>query len=757
MAAASETHFRTCPFCEATCGLRLEVADGEVLSIRGDDDDVLSKGFICPKAFGLKGLREDPDRLRAPLVRRDGELREATWDEAFAEIDSRLGPILEEHGRDAVAVYAGNPTAHNLAAMVYLRVFLRALGSKNIYSASSVDQMPKHFSAGHMFGHWTSIPVPDVDRTDHLMIWGANPLVSNGSLLTAPDMRGRIRRIQERGGKVVVIDPRRTRTAEHASEHHFIRPGTDALALFALVATLFEEDLAAPGDLAGLCAGLDEVERLAAEFTPERVADACGIPAAELRRMARELAAAQRAAVYGRIGTTVQEFGTLASWLVDVLNVLSGSFDQPGGAMFTKAAAAQSNSTGEPGRGRGVVANRWASRVRGLPEVLGELPVSALADEIETPGEGQVRALVTAAGNPLVSTPNAARLERAVAGLDFVLSLDIYVNETSRHADVVLPAPEPLERSHYDLALYQFAAHNVANFSPPVFEREPGLLAEEDILLRLVGIVTGQGPDADTDALDDAVAGALIAREAGMAGSPIEGRDPAEIAAALEPRRGPERILDLMLRTGAHGDGFGARPDGLTLERLEASPHGVDLGAHEPRLPDVLRTPSGRIELAPEPITRDVARLRTRLDEGAWNGAGPEMVLIGRRQLRSNNSWMHNLHALVKGADRCTALVNPLDAERLGLADGERVLLRSAAGELEAPVEVSDEMMPGVVSVPHGWGHDADGARLRVAAEHPGVNSNLAADETRVDAPSGNAVLNGIPVTLEPVPALAPS
>jgi anaerobic selenocysteine-containing dehydrogenase len=756
VAAASETHFRTCPFCEATCGLRVEVSDGEIVSIRGDDDDVLSRGFICPKAYGLKELRDDPDRLRAPLVRRDGELREATWEEAFAEVDARLGPILAEHGRDAVAVYAGNPNAHNLASMIYLRVFLKALGSKNVYSASSVDQMPKHFSAGHMFGHWTSIPVPDVDRTDHLLIWGANPLVSNGSLLTAPDMRGRIRRIRDRGGKVVVIDPRRTRTAEHASEHHFIRPGTDALALFALVATLFEEGLADPGELAPLCEGLEEVERLAAEFTPERVADACAIPAPELRRMARELAAADRAAVYGRIGTTVQEFGTLASWLVDVLNVLSGSFDRPGGAMFTKAAAAQANSIGLPGKGRGSVASRWTSRVRGLPEVLGELPVAALADEIETPGDGQVRALVTVAGNPLVSTPNAGRLEAAVAGLDFVLAVDIYVNETTRHADVILPAPDPLARSHYDLALYQFAARNVANYSAPLLERDEGLIAEEEIFLRLTGIVTGQGADADAEAIDDAVAGALIARDVAKPGSAIEGRDPAEIAAELEPRRGPERILDLMLRTGAYGDGFGARPGGLTLARLEESPHGIDLGAHEPRLPEVLRTPSGRIELAPEPITRDVARLRARLGEGRWNGAGPEMVLIGRRQLRSNNSWMHNLNALVKGKDRCTALVNPADAERLGLADGGRVRLRSAAGEFEAPVEVTDEMMPGVVSVPHGWGHDADGARMRVAAEHAGVNSNLASDEARVDVPSGNAVLNGIPVELEPVPAKAP-
>lgn len=755
MTIEASTHFRTCPFCEATCGLRVEVADNEVVSIRGDADDVLSRGFLCPKAFGLKELREDPDRLRAPLVRSEGELREATWEEAFAAVDAGLASVLREHGRDAVAVYAGNPNAHNLSAMVYLQVLLRALGSKNVYSASSVDQMPKHLSAGHMFGHWSSIPIPDVDRTDHLMIWGANPLVSNGSLLTAPDMRGRIRGIRERGGKVVVIDPRRTRTAEHASEHHFIRPGTDALALFALVATLFEEGLADPGPLADLCAGIDEVEALAAEFAPERVAGACGIEAGELRRMARELAGADRAAVYGRIGTTVQEFGTLASWLIDVLNVLSGSFDQPGGAMFTKAAAAQRNSTGEPGRGRGVVSARWGSRVRGLPEVLGELPVSALAEEIDTPGEGRVRALVTVAGNPLLSTPNAKRLERAVGELDFMLSIDIYLNETTRHADVVLPSPDPLARSHYDLALYQFAARNVANYSPPVMDRDPGLIEESEILLRLTGIVTGQGADCDVEAIDDAVADALVAREIGTAAGALEGRAAADVLAHLEPRRGADRVLDLLLRVGAHGDGFGARPGGLTLDRLESEPHGVDLGAHEPRLPDVLRTRSGLIELAPQAITADVPRLRERLAAGAWNGAGPEMVLIGRRQLRSNNSWMHNLNALVKGKDRCTALVNPLDAKRLDLVDGGRALLRSAAGAVEVPVEVSDEMMPGVVSVPHGWGHDVEGIRMGVAAEHAGVNSNVLADESGVDAPSGNAVLNGIPVVLEPVPAPA--
>src|SRR3954467_1392577 len=401
-----DTHYRTCPFCEATCGLEVTTSHGEVVSVRGDDDDVLSHGFICPKAFGLKQLHEDPDRLTTPLIRRDGELVEASWDEAFEEIDRRLAPILAEHGRNAVAAYLGNPSAHNLSATLYGRVLLKAIGTKNVYSASTVDQMPKQVSAGLMFGTMLSVPVPDVDRTDHLLILGANPLVSNGSLLTAPDMRGRLRRIRERGGKVVVVDPRRTRTAEEADEHHFIRPGTDALLLAAIACTLVEGGVVGPGALADHVNGLDEIRELVREFTPESVADACGIEAEEIRRMARELAAAERAAVYGRIGTCTQELGTHASWLIDVLNVLTGNLDREGGAMFTRAAAGQKNSTGTGGGGSGVSFGRWASRVRGLPESFGELPVSALGEEIDTPGDGQVRVLVTVAGNPLVSTPN---------------------------------------------------------------------------------------------------------------------------------------------------------------------------------------------------------------------------------------------------------------------------------------------------------------------------------------------------------------
>ncbi|TVT61755.1 molybdopterin-dependent oxidoreductase [Amycolatopsis rhizosphaerae] len=708
----------TCPLCEATCGLEITLDGRRVLGVRGDADDVFSHGFLCPKGASLGALHEDPDRLRAPLVKRDGEFTEVSWEEAFAEIDARLRPLLAE--RDTIAVYAGNPSVHNLATALYGRIFFKALGTRNFYSASSVDQLPKHFSSGYLFGDAFSIPVPDVDRTAHLLIVGANPLVSNGSLMTAPDMRGRLRAIRQRGGKVVVIDPRRTRTARAADEHHAIRPGTDALLLFALVRVLFEEDLVSLGRLDGMVNGLAEVEALTAGFTPEAVAPVTGIPEGEIRRLARELAAASSAAVYGRIGTTTQAFGTLTSWLVDVLNVLTGNLDRPGGAMFPLAAAGQANSA--PGKRRPFAAGRWRSRVRDLPEVFGELPVATLADEILTPGEGRVRALITVSGNPCLSTPNTGRLEEALSQLDFLLSLDIYLNETSRHADVILPGPSPLERPHYDVALYQLAVRNVANWTPAALPSE--LPQEWETLLRLTGIVTGQGPDIDVAAFDALVAAQLAQRN---------GLDPAIVG----DRRGPARLLDLMLRAG---------PYELTLADLEAAPHGVDLGPLQPRLPGLLSTSSGRIELAAEAVVADVPRLAEQLRRGP-----DELVLIGRRQLSSNNSWMHNLPPLVRGQNRCTMQVHPDDARRLGLVDGQRATVRSKAGELEVPVEVTDEIRPGVVSIPHGWGHGLPGTKGEVAAAHAGVNSNLVADETLVDALSGTSVLNGIPVEVTPV------
>jgi anaerobic selenocysteine-containing dehydrogenase len=737
--------YRTCPLCEATCGLEIKLQGEEIVSIRGDRQDVFSHGFICPKGFALKELHSDPDRVRTPLIKgADGTHRPATWDEAFGLIAARLGPILEQD-RNSVAVYLGNPGAHNLSAILYNRVLLRALGTHNVYSASTVDQYPKQMASALMFGTGFSVPIPDVDRTEHLLMLGANPLQSNGSLMTAPDIRGRLRALRARGGKLVVIDPRRTRTAEEADEHHFIRPGTDALLLFALVHVLFEDGLAAPDPrLVPLTQGLDEIPALAEPFSPEAVSATCGIEAEEIRRMARELAAAPRAAVYGRIGTCTQAFGTLASWLVEVLNLLTGNLDREGGAMFPRGAAGHGNAAGEPGRGRGVRFGRWQSRVRGLNEIFGELPVVCLAEEIDTPGEGQVRALITVAGNPAVSTPNSGRLEQALAELDFMVSLDIYVNETTRHADVILPSPSPLRRGHYDLALYMFAVRNVAHYSPPLLEPDPELPDEWVTLLRLAGVAAGAGPGVDVAALDEQVARAAVQRELATPHSPLAGRSIDEVMAQLEPRVGPERLLDLMLRAG---------PYDLTLDDLEQEPHGLDLGALEPRLPDALRTASGRIELAPEPIVADVPRLRAALDTPVNGG----VVLVGRRQQRSNNSWMHNLEVLVKGKPRCTLHVHPQDAERLALVDGGPAELRSRTGAAVAQVEVTDAIMPGVVSLPHGWGHDVEGTVQQVASAHPGTNSNILADELLIDEVSGNAVLNGIPVELAPVLATAPA
>jgi anaerobic selenocysteine-containing dehydrogenase len=701
----------TCPLCEATCGLAVTIDGNRVTGVRGDDADVFSHGYICPKGASLGALHHDPDRLRRPLVRRGGELVETTWDEAFAEIERRLPPLIAEHGRDAVAVYAGNPAVHSTPTSLYGPVFYKALGTKNFYTAGSVDQVPKHFSSGHVFGGGFTIPVPDLDRTGHVLMLGANPLVSNGSLMTAPDVRGKLRALRARGGKLVVVDPKRSRTAELADEHHAIRPGTDALLLFALVNELFAASLVTTRDLP--VNGVDEVRALAVPFTPEAVAAHTDITAGDIRRMAHELAAADRAVVYGRIGTTTQTFGTLASWLIDVLNVLTGNLDRAGGAMFPLAAAGQANA--RPSRRRGFRTGRWHSRVRGLPEVVGELPVATLADEIMTPGDGQVRALITVCGNPCLSTPNAGRLAESLGQLDFMVSLDVYLNETSRHADVVLPGPTPLERPHYDLAFYQLSVRNIANWTPAALPAD--MPQEWETLLRLTAIVTG----ADPAILDDAVAAELAKRH---------GVPPGD-------RRGPERLIDIMLRGG---------PYDLTLADLEAAPHGVDLGPLQPRIPDVLGTASGRVELAPEAITVDVPRLAAAL-AAPVNG---ELLLIGRRQLSSNNSWMHNLEPLVRGQNRCTAQVNPADAARLGLVDGGVAVVRSRAGKIEIPVEVTDTIRPGVVSIPHGWGHDVDGTRTTVATAHAGVNTNLLADDQLLDVLSGTAALNGIPVEVEP-------
>lgn len=749
---ATRTAFRTCPLCEAGCGLEVTVARDEdgserVTRIRGDRDDVFSHGFVCPKGSTLRQLHEDPDRLRMPVVKRDGAFVEVGWDEAFAEVERVLGGVIEAHGREALGAYVGNPNAHNLGALLFLKPVLRALGTPNVFSASTVDQRPKEISAGLMFGTPLSVPVPDLDRTDHLLLLGANPLESNGSLATAPDWPGRLEAIRARGGRLVVVDPRRTKTAARADEWVAVRPGTDALLLAAMVATLVEEDLVDPGAAGPHLAGVAEVAVAVAPFTPEAVARATGVEAGTIRRLARDLAAAPTAAVYGRMGTTTAEFGTLASWLVDVLNALTGNLDRPGGAMFTRPAAGSATTRGEPGVGRGVRIGKRRSRVRGLAESLGELPASALAEEIDTPGEGRIRAMVTIAGNPVLSTPNSARLDAALAGLDAMVSVDIYVNETTRHADVILPVPSALEKAHYDLALLQLAIRNVANWSEPVLRRDPGQPDEWEVLARLALVLQGMGATADPALVEGLVLDSLVAAAVGDEHGPIHGRDPEEIKAALGDEPGPHRVLDLMLRVGPYGDAFGARPDGLTLDALRAAPHGVDLGPLAPRLPEVLRTPSGAVELAPEPILADLPRLAAALDRPVVEGA---LHLVGRRDVRSNNSWMHNVEVLVKGKPRCTLHVHPDDAARLGLADGAAATVTSRVGAVTAPVEVTEAIRPGVVSLPHGWGHDGEGVRLGVASRHAGVNSNVLTDESVVDAVSGNAVLNGIPVQVAP-------
>ena len=737
--------YRTCPLCEATCGLEVTHQDERVIRIRGDREDVFSHGFICPKGSTLGKIDEDPDRVRTPLIKRDGVHVPATWEEAFGLIESHLLPIIAEHGNSAVSVYLGNPNVHSMSGVLYPRVFLKMLGTKSIFTAATVDQMPKHVSSGLMFGHPDLIPVPDIDRTSYLLMLGANPYESNGSLATAPDWPGRLQAIRERGGKVVVVDPRRTRTADAADEHVFILPGADALFLFAIASVLFEEGLVDLGDLDDQVAGIDEIAAAVEPFTPESVAEATGVEAGRTRRLARELAAADSAAVYGRIGTHTAEFGTMASWMVDVINTLTGNLDRPGGAMFSHAAHEQ------PKAPRGFQVGRWRSRVKGLPEVRGELPVSTLADEILEPGPGQIRALVTIAGNPILSTPSSDRLDAALDGLEFMVSVDIYLNETTRHADVILPGASPLRRPHYDFAFNQLSVRNVANYSPSLFPLPDDTPDEWQVLLRLGATVSGQGSDADLDALDDGVFAMMVGSTVGNPQSSIHGRDPEEIFSATtgdgdDLLRGPERMLDFLVRTGPYGDGYGVDPEGLTLERLKAAPHGIDLGPLHSRLPGDLCTPSGKVELAPEYLLADVPRLRASAARSRNGG----FLLIGRRHIRSNNSWMHNIDVLVKGKERCTLQISDEDAQRLGLSAEARVKVSSTAGTLIVPVEITDSIMPGVVSLPHGWGHDLEGSTLSVAAERPGVNTNRLSTGA-MDPISGNAILNGIPVEVVPV------
>ncbi|KJK36117.1 molybdopterin-binding oxidoreductase [Streptomyces variegatus] len=741
----SRTALRICPLCEATCGLTLTLEGTRVTHARGDRDDVFSQGFICPKGAAFGAVDSDPDRLRTPLVRRDGELREATWEEAFDAVAAGIRPVAERHGPNSVAVVLGNPNVHTMAGALYPPVLLAGLGTRSVFTASTVDQMPKHVSSGLLFGDANAIPVPDLDRTDHLILIGANPLESNGSLCTAPDFPGKLKALKARGGTLVVIDPRRTRTAKLADRHIAVRPGTDALLLAAMARVLLDEGLVEP---APHVQGLEELDGELREFTPEAVAGACDVEAGVIRALARDLAAAPTAAVYGRIGSCTVPHGTLASWLVDVLNILTGNLDRPGGALFPQAAT---DKTPRPaGPGRGFALGRWHSRVSRHPEAKGELPLSALAEEIDTATEeGEpVRALIAVAANPVLSAPDGDRLDKALDSLDFMVSVDPYLNETSRHADVVLPPPPPSQSPHHDFAFNTLAVRNQVRYTRPAVPLEPGRMAETEILARLILAVTGSH-GADPAAVDQVVIDQTLGKAVEEPHSPVHGRDPRQLATQLTGDTGPERRLDMMLRLGPYGDGFGVRPDGLSLEKLLAHPHGIDLGPLRPRLPQPLKTRSGKVELLPQPIADDLPRLKRALEER------PEgLVLVGRRHLRSNNSWMHNVPALTGGSNRCTLHIHPEDAERLGVEDGAAVRVKGAGGEVTAPVEVTDAIRRGVVSLPHGWGHNRPGTRLSHAATDPGVNVNQLLDGRLLDPLSGNAVLNGVPV--EVAPATAP-
>lgn len=732
----SRTALRICPLCEATCGLVLSIDDGRVSGARGDRDDVFSHGFICPKGASFAELDNDPDRLTQPMVRRDGELVETTWADAFGTVAEGLGRVIADTGGSSVGVYLGNPNAHTIAGALYGPAVIRSLGTRAIFSASTLDQMPKHIACGYLYGNPLAFTVPDLDRTDYLVIIGANPLVSNGSLATAADFGGRLKALRRRGGRLIVLDPNRTRTAELADRHLAVRPGTDGALLFAIVHVLFDEDLVDLGRLAEHVVGIEQVRAAAADFGPETVAGHCGVSAEEIRTLAREIAAARTAAVYGRIGTSTVDFGTITSWLVDVVNILTGNLDRPGGVMFASSPIAAAPRPARPGRG--FTTGRWHSRVSGHPEALSELPTIALPEEIETPGEGQIRAVITIAGNPVLSAPDGPRLSEALETVDFMLSVDPYLNETTRHADVILPPPPPSRAAHFDIALSGAVVRNNARYSPPALPLADGRPDECEILARVALIALGMGTGADPALVDEQVITATLAREVADPHSPVAGRSAEELTAMLPDGPGYERRLDMMLRLGPFGDAFGTKPDGLNLARLKDNPHGIDLGALTSRIPEILRTPSGMVELAPETILADVPRLLASLD------SADGFLLIGRRHLRSNNSWMHNLPALSGGSNRCTLQIHPDDAARLGVTD--LAVVTGPGGTLEVPVEITDAIRPGVVSLPHGWGHTAPGTRMSVAAQHPGVNVNSLLDDSLMDPLSGTAVLNGVPV-----------
>ncbi len=714
---------RQCTLCEAHCGIRVEVDGERVVRISGDPDDVLSRGYICPKAAALADLQSDPDRLRRPVKKVGGRFVEIGWQEALSLAADGLRGVRERHGADAVANYLGNPGAHSSG--ILMAVLLRkVLGSRNNYSATSVDQLPQYLSSLEMFGHYAVLPIPDVERTRHLLVIGANPAVSNGSIMTAPAMREKIRTIRARGGKVVVIDPRRTETARHASEHVAVRPGGDAYLLLGMLNVIFAEGRARLGRLAGRCDGLEELRALAGQWSPERVAPHAGIEAGEIERLAREFADAPSAVAYGRVGVCHQQTGSLTHWLINALNIVTGNMDSVGGAMFPASpfdlVTITERLDGKPGRGA------YHQRVSGLPELAGELPVAGLADEILTPGAGQVRGMLIYAGNPVLSTPAGRRLDEAMEQLEWCVAVDMYVTETTRHADVILPPVAQLERSDVDLVFPSFSVRNQVRYNPAALPKPKGGKTDWEILRELAARLGHGRAGAVTNAA----------------------------LRAVGPLLTPEHVADLVMRIGPYGRLRSSWR--LDMGKVRRSPHGIDLGPLRPGLPRRLRTKGKRVKLAPPVLVAEAGRLQelAATREAALR-QGFDLTLIGRRSLRSNNSWMHNSARLMKGADRCTAMLHPDDAGARGLSDGQRVKVASAVGEIEVPLEVNDQMRPGVLSIPHGFGHGRPGVGWKLAATHAGASVNDITDPSVVDRLTGNAAFNDVPVRVEAVTAEA--
>lgn len=769
MSSPVSQHFRTCHLCEAMCGVVIEHEGDAIVSIKGDKQDPFSRGHVCPKAVALKDLQEDPDRLRRPLKRVGSDWVEISWEQAFDEVESGLRRVRQEFGNDAVGIYVGNPTAHNTGALLLLAPLLGVLRTRNRFSATSVDQLPHMLASLEMFGHQALFPIPDLDRTDFLLMLGANPAASNGSIMSAGNPMQRIKAIRERGGRVLVLDPRRTETAEHLGDHWFIRPGTDVFLLAAIVNVLFAEDLVRLRDLQGLVNGVNELKSAMQPFTPEAVADITGIAAQDIRQLARDFAAAERAVCYGRMGTSTQAFGGLSTWLIYCINVLTGNLDSEGGAMFTHPAIDLVGASGGVAAVRGSY-NTWQSRVRGLPEFGGELPVATLAEEIVTPGPGRIRALITHAGNPVLSTPNGKQLDQALGQLDFMVAIDIYLNETTRHAHIILPPTGPLEHGHFDLALNLVAVRNVVKYSPPLLPAAPDSRHDWQILMELVvrlasrnpldrqlwrgvqGIVEQLGMEGILDVLlrlgPRGQALPVQRLDQLLTENPLGGGAYRLLRKFLAGRLGASRDLQALVTASGL---LSPRRQGLSMEKLREQPHGIDLGPLERSFPERLFTRSRRIELASPVFLGDLPRALATLKAPR---ARNELLMIGRRHVRSNNSWLHNSHRLIKGKNRCTLLVHPLDADRLGLADGDQALVQSRVGRIEVPVGVTEDIMPGVVSVPHGFGHDRKGARLQVASRAAGVSVNDITDDQLLDALTGVAVLNGVAVTVTAAPRL---